>query len=149
MSYWHRCSILLSSVTLSSAESEKKNMKAYHDCRACFTPLCVSVDGMFGVDTEFFLKCLGDYLAMKWEHPFSVIMCWIRARLSFSILRATMLCVCGPRTKWRCLGIIDGMSLSLTVDWLWTCNYLILCVVLFSVLVLVLFSFVFVFPLFC
>ena len=76
-------------------------MKAYHDCRACFTPLCVSVDGMFGVETEFFLKCLGDYLTVKWECPFSVIMGWIRARLSFAILQAIMLCIRGSLTKWR------------------------------------------------
>lgn len=103
---------------LSSAESEKKKkyMKACQDRRACFTPLCVSIDGMLGVETEFFLKRLGDYLAVKWERPFSVIMCWIRARLSFAILRATMLCVRGSRTKWRSLGIIDGASLSLTMD---------------------------------
>ena len=86
-------------------------MKACQDRRACFTPLCVSVDGMLGVETEFFLKRLGDYLAVKWERPFSVIMCWIRARLSFAILRAIMLCVRGSRTKWRSLGIIDGASL--------------------------------------
>ena len=102
---------------LSSAESEKKKyLKACHDRRAGFTPLCVSVDGMLSAETEFFLKRISDYLAVKWERPFGVIMGWIRARLSFAILRATMLCVRGSRTKWRSLGIIDGASLPLTVN---------------------------------
>ena len=105
-------------------------MKAYQDRRTCFTPLCVSVDGMFGVETEFFLKRLGDYLAVKWECPFSVIMCWIRARLSFAILRATMLCICGSCTKWRSLGNyrqrISFFDCRLTLDF----TYLVLCVVL-------------------
>ena len=84
--------------------------------RADFTPLCVSIDGMLGAEAEFFLKRLGDFLAVKWERPFSVVMGWIQARLSFAILRATMLCVRGSRTKWRCLGIVDGESLPLAID---------------------------------
>ena len=96
-----------------SAESEKKRkyLLACHDRRADFTPLCVSVDGMLGSEAEFFLRRLGDHLTVKWERSFSVIMGWIRARLSFAILRAALLCVQGSRTKWRCLGIVDGASL--------------------------------------
>ena len=103
---------------LCSAESEKKKkyLQACHDRRADFTPLCVSIDGMLGAEAEFFLKRLGDFLAVKWERPFSVVMGWIQARLSFAILRATMLCVRGSRTKWRCLGIVDGASLPLAID---------------------------------
>ena len=42
---------------------------------------------------------------------------WVRARLSFAILRAALLCVRGSHTKWRSLGIIDGASLPIaTVD---------------------------------
>ena len=42
---------------------------------------------------------------------------WIRAHLSFAILRAALLCARGSRTKWRNLGIIDGASLPIaTVD---------------------------------
>ena len=43
----------------------------------------MSVDGMLGSEAEFFLRHLGDYLTVKWECPFSVIMGWIRARLFF------------------------------------------------------------------
>ena len=56
---------------------------------------CVSIDGMLRVEPEFFLKRLSDHLAARWEYPFSIIMGWIRVRLSFAILRATMLCVRG------------------------------------------------------
>ena len=38
---------------------------------------------------------------------------WVRARLSFAILRAALLCVHGSCTKWRSLGIIDGASLPI------------------------------------
>ena len=65
---------------------------------------------------EFFLQRLGNHLTVKWERPFSVIMGWIRARLSFAILQATLLSVRGSCTKWRCLGIVDGTSLPLIND---------------------------------
>ena len=77
----------------------------------------VSVDGMLGSEAEFFVRRLGDFLATKWERPYSVVMGWVRARLSFAILQAALLCVHGSRTKWRSFGISNGASLSLiTVD---------------------------------
>ena len=42
-----------------------------------------------------------------------MVMGWVRARLSFSILWAALLCVCGSQTKWRSFGISDGASLPI------------------------------------
>jgi len=50
---------------------------------------------------------------MKWEQLFSVVSGWVRAQLSFAILRAALLCVHGSCTKWRSLGIVDGASLPM------------------------------------
>ena len=68
------------------------------------TPLCVSVDGMLGSEAALLVKRLSDLLAAKWERPYSVVLGWVRARLSFAILRAALLCVHGSRTKWEELG---------------------------------------------
>ena len=76
-----------------------------------FTPLCVSVDGLLAPEANHFVRRLGDHLSMKWEQPFSVVMSWVRARLSFAILRAALLCARGSRTKWRSLGVVDRASL--------------------------------------
>ena len=38
---------------------------------------------------------------MKWEKSNSEVMGWVRARMAFAILRATNLCLCGSRVKWR------------------------------------------------
>ena len=86
---------------LQTAELEKKRkyLQACQDRRAAFTPLCVSVDGLLGKEADFFIHRLCDFLSIKWERPFSLVMYWIRARLSFAILRATLLCVRGSRTK--------------------------------------------------
>ena len=103
---------------LSTAKGEKKRkyLQACQDRHATFTPLCVSVDGMLGSESEFFVKRLSDFLAAEWERPYSVIIGWVRARLSFAILRAALLCVRGSRTKWRSLGIVDGASLPIVTD---------------------------------
>ena len=100
---------------LTNAEKEKREKY----CSAClnrwalFTPLCVSVDGMLGREATVFLKRLGDRLAVKWERGYSEVMSWIRARLSFAILRASILCLRGSRTKWRSVEHFDGAPLAL------------------------------------
>ena len=71
-----------------------------------FIPPFVSTDGMLGSEAEFFfVKRSGDFLAVaRWKRPYSVVMGWIRASLSFAILRDALLCLRRSRTKWRSLG---------------------------------------------
>jgi len=83
-------------------------LQAFQDWHATFTPLSVSLDGKLGSEAEFFVKTMSDFLTTKWERPYSVVTGWIRGRLSFAILRAALLCVCGICTRWRSLGIVDG-----------------------------------------
>ena len=103
---------------LRSAELDKKRkyLQACQDRRASFTPICVLVDGLLGKEADFFIHHLCDFLCAKWDRPFSLVMTWIRACLSFAILRVTLLCVRGSHMKWRCLGITDGASLPLPID---------------------------------
>ena len=81
-----------------------KYLQACQNQHATFTSLCVSVDGMLGSEPVFFVKRLSDFLAAKWERPYSVLMGWVRTHLSFAILWAALLCVHGSCTKWRSLG---------------------------------------------
>ena len=62
---------------------------------------------------HIFLKRLGDRLAVKWERGYSEVMSWIRARLSFAVLRASILCLRASRTKWRSVEHFDGAPLAL------------------------------------
>ena len=94
-------------------EKKRKYSLACHSCRASFTPLVVSVDGVLAPEAKYLVRRLSDTLSFKWEQPFSVVNNWVRARLSFAILRAALLCVRGSRTKWRSLGIVDGASLPM------------------------------------
>jgi len=70
------------------------------------------VDSVLCSEANFFLNRLAEQLAVKWEKSYGVVMCWVRTRISFAILRATMLCVCGSRTKWKSLGLLDGAFMS-------------------------------------
>ena len=58
-------------------EKKKKYLQTCQDRRAAFTPLCVSVDGLLGKEADFFIHRLCDFLSIKWERPFSLVMNWI------------------------------------------------------------------------
>ena len=96
---------------LSSAERDKqrKYSEAVKARRAFFTPFVVSVDGVLGREANYLLKRFADKLSQKWKKPYSQIMGWVRATMSFSIVRATNLCLRGSRVKWRSgVGMEDG-----------------------------------------
>ena len=100
---------------IKSAENEKKAKytRACEERRAQFTPLCISVDGVLGSEAEVFVKRVADGLSRKWEKKYSEVIGWIRTRLCFAVLRATILCLRGSRTKWRSLRVEDGAALDL------------------------------------
>jgi hypothetical protein len=82
---------------LKTRETEK-NRKYKKDCeerRWHFAPFVCSVDGALGKEALGFLTRLAHKLVVKWHSSYSVVMGFVRARLSLSILRATALCVSG------------------------------------------------------
>ena len=91
-------------------------MAACEARRALFTPICWSVDGMFGSEAEVFLKRVSESLSSKWGKSYSETMGWVRTRMSFAILRSSILCLRGSRTKWRCLGLEDGAPIGLSMN---------------------------------
>ena len=114
----NRIIIIIIIIIIISAEKEKKTKygAACEERHALFTPLCCSVDGMLGGEAEVFVKVIGERLASKWDQSYSEVMGWIRSRLSFAILRSSILCIRGSRSKWRCLGIEDGAPLRLIMN---------------------------------
>jgi len=102
---------------LSSAETIKKHkyLEAALERRATFTPVVISVDGIFGREGEMFVKKLSEDIAAKWDRPESQVTEWVRTRLSFAVVRAVHLCIRGSRKKWRSLGVVDGASLATTL----------------------------------
>ena len=94
-------------------DKKNKYSQAYQDRRATFTPLCVSVDGIMGQKATAFLQWIGDLSSAKWEMDYSLVIGWIRTRLSFATLHATPLCIRGCCTEWCSLGLVDGLPIAL------------------------------------
>ena len=66
---------------------------------ATFTPLIWSTSGGAGPACTWFLKRLACMLADKRDEPYSVTMAWLRCRISFSLLRASTMCIRGARSS--------------------------------------------------
>uniref|UniRef100_A0A1X7T7L5 Uncharacterized protein n=1 Tax=Amphimedon queenslandica TaxID=400682 RepID=A0A1X7T7L5_AMPQE len=100
---------------LKTAEREKKlkYQEACHSIHSNFTPLCMTVDGLLGPESNSFLKRLADRLSIKWDQPYSTVICWLRTRLSFALLRATNLCIRGTRSKIHSINTEDGAGITL------------------------------------
>ena len=95
------------------AEIEKKRKYSAACCayQAHFTPLCFSVDGLTSCEASSFIRRLASGLAARWDRSYSDAVSWVRARLRFALVRATVLCLRGSRTRWRCLGFEDGVAI--------------------------------------
>ena len=103
-------------LSVAEREKKKKYQAACSDRQAMFTPLCTSVDGLLGREANVFVKRIAERLSQKWDTNYSQVLGWIRNYLSFSILRATILCLRGSRTKWRSINIVNASSLTLIMS---------------------------------
>ena len=69
--------------------------------RASFSPLVLSATGgMAPVATTFYCR-IASMLSEKQHTPYSKTMQWIRCKLSFGLLRSTILCIRGSRSTYR------------------------------------------------
>ena len=111
--FTHTCTSEHTDAVLSSAEEKKRKYNSAAEARrASFTPFVVSTDGMLGREANFLLKRLAQSISIKWDKPLGQTTGWLRAKLSFAILRATNLCLRGSRNKWRSgVGMDDGAGL--------------------------------------
>ena len=66
-----------------------------------FTPLVLSSNGGMGKEATTFYKRLADMIAQKRQHPYSMVMGWLRCRLSFASLRSCIMCIRGSRSSFH------------------------------------------------
>ena len=72
---------------------------AYFDVRV-FTPLVFTTTGSMAPEASTFYKRLANLLSHKQEKPYSMVMGWLRCRLSFAILRSAIMCIRGTRSSF-------------------------------------------------
>ena len=85
-------------------EAEKKRVyeqRILEVEHSTFTPLVFSATGGMAKQCTTFYKRLASLLADKWGHPYSSTLCWLRCRISFSLLRSAIQCIRGARSSCR------------------------------------------------
>ena len=93
--------------TFTRHEREKRRM--YDQCireveHGSFTPLVFSASGGMGPSTTIAYKRLAALLATKRGQSYSLVMRWLRCRLSFSLLRSAIAAIRGSRnSSIKCL----------------------------------------------
>ena len=91
---------MTTTATYRKHESIKKREYTHRVCEVehgVFTPLVLSTTGGMGREAATFYKRLADRISTKEQKQYSVVMGWIRCRLSFAILRSTILHIGGSR----------------------------------------------------
>ena len=83
-------------------KSEKRKYREYGERireveHGDFTPLVFSTSGGMGPQAEMVIKRIGMQLAEQQNLTPSVTISWIRCRLSFAILRSSLVCLRGSR----------------------------------------------------
>ena len=64
-----------------------------------FNPLVFTCTGGMAPQSHFVLKRIAEKLSTKKNLPVSVVSGWLRCRVSFALLRTTLLCVRATRRK--------------------------------------------------
>ena len=85
-------------------ETEKKRQYAGRILeveQATFTPLVFSTTGGMAVECKRYHSRLTELVAAKKGESYAPTISWIRARVSFALLRSALLCLRGSRAKTR------------------------------------------------
>ena len=92
------------SVCYRKHEQEKKRLFEQR-CRevehSSFTPLVISATGGLAREATVFYKRLASLLASKWDTSYNSTLCWLRCRLTFSLLRSAIQSIRGARSSSR------------------------------------------------
>ena len=83
-----------------------------------FTPLIFSSKGSIDKDSECsrFYSRLAELLAAKRNEPKSTIVTWLRCRLSFCLLRSSLICLRGSRTGKRRIERLADIAFDVATD---------------------------------
>ena len=67
--------------------------------QASFSPLVLSATGGLAREATTFYKRLASMLASKWDQSYSSTLCWLRCRLTFSLLCSSIQAIRGSRSS--------------------------------------------------
>ena len=83
-----------------SAKKREYNQRVQNVEQGVFTPLVLTTTGSMGREASTFYKRLANMLSQKQDKPYSMVMGWLKCRLSFTILRSAIMCIRGTRSSF-------------------------------------------------
>ena len=100
-SYGHQHSMNHTMKVLEKAAKRKKDkyLEACRERRRDFIPMAYSVDGLAGKEARAAEKRLASLLASKWDRPYSEMACFVKTRMSLSIVRSISMLMRGCRSS--------------------------------------------------
>ena len=92
---------------LSQMERNKKRkyLAGCSEQRRHFSPLIVSLDGIFGFEANNIVKRLSGMIARKWHKPYSWVCAFVRGRLSIAVIREVNRCIRGSRVPAKFMSL--------------------------------------------
>ncbi|EJK66421.1 hypothetical protein THAOC_12663, partial [Thalassiosira oceanica] len=103
---------------LEKAAKRKKDkyLEACRERRRDFIPMAYSVDGLAGKEARAAEKRLASLLASKWDRPYSEMACFVKTRMSLSIVRSISMLLRGSRSSaWKRRAPDDGVAARASV----------------------------------
>ena len=103
-SYRNRNQSTASVLAKAAKDKKRHHLRVCEDRSMHFTPLCVTVDGVWGREANAFFSRLVEQLRTKagWrDKSYGQVMGWVRARLSVALARGASVCVRGGRRRWH------------------------------------------------
>ncbi|EJK69956.1 hypothetical protein THAOC_08734, partial [Thalassiosira oceanica] len=79
-----------------------KYLEACRERRRDFIPMAYSVDCLAGKEARAAEKWLASLLTSKWDRPYSELACFVKTRMSLSIVRSISMLLHGSRSSaWK------------------------------------------------
>ena len=88
-----------------------KYLEACRERRRHFIPIAYSVDGMAGKEARAAERRLASILASKWDRHYSEMVCFVKTRMSLSIVRSISVLMHSSRSSaWKRRAPDDGVA---------------------------------------
>ena len=87
-----------------------------------FTTLVFSSSGGMGKVATVTYRHLASFLSNKWNSSYSMIMGWLHCSLGFSLLRSSLMCLCGSCSSSGSPGVPVSVDLAIAEGRLATNN---------------------------
>ena len=105
--------------TSSCSSKKRKRNKNEHRIinvdHGSFTPLVFSCYGGMSRECSSFYSHAAELISEKRKLPKSIVSCWLKTRLNFSLIRSCILCISGTRSIYDKTETIELTDIKLAV----------------------------------